>query len=29
LKDILQRTIGTGHYRGLFEYQTPEDFAKN
>jgi len=26
---ILQRTIGTGHYRGLFEKQTPESFAKN
>jgi dCTP deaminase len=26
---ILQRTIGTGHYRGLFEDQTPENFAKN
>ena len=26
---ILQRTIGTGHYRGLFENQAPKDFAKN
>jgi dCTP deaminase len=26
---ILQRTLGTGHYRGLFENQTPENFAKN
>jgi len=26
---ILQRTVGSGHYRGLFENQTPEDFAKN
>lgn len=26
---ILQRTIGTGHYHGVFEKQTPDDFAKN
>jgi dCTP deaminase len=26
---ILQRTIGSGHYRGLFENQTPENIAKN
>jgi deoxycytidine triphosphate deaminase len=26
---ILQKTLGTGHYRGLFENQTPENFAKN
>jgi dCTP deaminase len=26
---ILQRTIGTGHYHGLFENQTPQTFAKN
>lgn len=26
---ILQRTLGTGHYHGLFENQTPDSFAKN
>ena len=26
---ILERMIGCGHYRGLFENQTPEDFAKD
>ena len=26
---ILQRTIGTGHYRGLFEKQTPTNFARD
>lgn len=26
---ILQRTLGTGRYRGLFEHQTPGEFARN
>jgi dCTP deaminase len=26
---ILQKTLGTGHYRGLFEDQTPEAFSRN